>query len=218
MVLHATIDALVGDLDRAEIHVMEGVAVGQAAGLPEGTVTGVAGALLYTIRTAQGRVGELVPALADLVESQPGAPVWRVALGVALLRAGRLEEAQAPFDWLTADGCARIPPDIELPVTLCGLGQMCLPLPADEATVRAIYDQLSVHAGTFNWSGVSITDPNDLGLAGAAWALGRYDDADGHFAAAVELCERAGRPTVPGLDPPRLGPCPRCPGPGRRGP
>lgn len=190
--LHAMIDALVGDLDRAETEVMAGIAVGQAAGLPEGTFMGAAGALLYAIRTAQGRVGELVPALADLVESQPGAPVWRVALGAALVRAGRLEEAQEPFDWLTADGCARIPQDVEFPVTLCGLGLMCLSLPADEATVRAVYDQLAVHAGTFNWSGVSITDANDLGLGALAWALGRYDDADAHFAAAVALCERAG--------------------------
>ena len=54
LVLHAMIDAVVGDLDRAETHVMEGIAVGQAADLPEGTFMGAAGALLYAIRTAQG--------------------------------------------------------------------------------------------------------------------------------------------------------------------
>ena len=37
-------------------------------------------------------------------------------------------------------------------------------------------------------------DPNDLGLAMTAAAMGRHDDADRHFAAAIELCERAEAP------------------------
>ncbi len=188
----AMLHALVGEIDRAEATAYDAFAVGQSAGVSEANLMSALGALLYAIRTAQGRIGELVPTLEDLVRTMPGAPVWRVALAGALTRAGRLEEAQDPFDWLALDACARVPDDVEFPVTLCGLGRMCLTLRADDATAQAIYDGLAPHAGFLNWSGGSFTDPNDLGLAGAAWKLGRFDDADAHFAAAIELCERAG--------------------------
>ena len=55
-----------------------------------------------------------------------------------------------------------------------------------------LYEHLRPFAGTFNWSGQTITDANDLGLAVIAATLGRADDADRHFAAAIALCERAG--------------------------
>jgi hypothetical protein len=58
--------------------------------------------------------------------------------------------------------------------------------------MRDVYDRLAPFSGLFNWSGPTITDPNDLALAMAAAALGRHDAADRHFADAVALCERAG--------------------------
>jgi hypothetical protein len=103
-----------------------------------------------------------------------------------------MEEAAVPFDWLTADDCAPVPSDLAFPVTLSGLGRACLALEADRAIAASIYDQLLPHAGTFNWSFSIISQPNDLGLAGAAWAAGQFELADRHFAASVELCERVG--------------------------
>ena len=97
------------------------------------------------------------------------------------------------FDWLVADDCARVPSDINFPVTLCGLGSMCLRLDADEvdggvdlrpAAAPCRHLQLDVR--------VVVSEPNDLGLAGAAWVAGERDLAERHFAASVELCERAG--------------------------
>ena len=52
-------------------------------------ITATAGALLFAIRNDQGRIGEMIPAMEELVRTQPGAPVWRVALASALLRCGR---------------------------------------------------------------------------------------------------------------------------------
>ena len=57
--------------------------------------------------TLAAAVGEDKGTLEDLVESQPGAPVWRVALAGALSRSGDLDEAQVHFDFLARDGCAR---------------------------------------------------------------------------------------------------------------
>ena len=55
-----------------------------------------------------------------------------------------------------------------------------------------LYERLEPFAGRFNWSGQQVTDANDLGLAMLASLLQRAADADGHFAAALELGERAG--------------------------
>ena len=46
--------------------------------------------------------------------------------------------------------------------------------------------------GIFNWTGGTIGEGNDTGLAIAAELLGRPDDADRHHADAIALCERAG--------------------------
>ena len=111
-------------------------------------------------------------------------PPWRAA--------NRVEEARVHFDWLVADDFARVPSDTTFPVTLCGLGRLCLRLGVGEATAAAIYDRLLPHAGTFGWTFATVSQPHDLGLAGAAWAAGERDVAERHFAASVELCERAG--------------------------
>ena len=88
---------------------------------------------------------------------------WRRLWPWALIHCARVEEAQAPFDWLTVDD-ARGFPATHLPVTLSGLGRACLLLEADSATAASIYHQLLPHAGTFNWSSI-VSQPNDLGLA-----------------------------------------------------
>jgi hypothetical protein len=144
------------------------------------------------IRLCQGRVGELTDLLAQRVVESPGAPVWRVALAGALVESDRVEEARPHFDFLAADDCAGTPPDITFPVVVCGLGRMSYRVRPDAAVVRSIYEHLLPFSGFFNWTGGTIADANDLGLAMAAATLGDDDVADGHFAKAIELCERAG--------------------------
>ena len=190
--LRAMFASLAGDLDQAERYTMEAIEVGQTSDLTESMITGSAGGLIFATHYNRGRIGELVPAMEDLVRTQPGAPIWRLALAAALMRCGRLEEARVPFDWLAANDCARVPSDINFPLTLLGLGVGCLGLDADRAVAASIYDQLLPHAGTCNWGHVGVSQPNDLGLACAAFVAGEVDLADRHFAASVELCERAG--------------------------
>ena len=52
--------AFTGDLERAEQLATEAVELGQRAGRPDDAVIGSFGALLFQIRTGQGRLGELV--------------------------------------------------------------------------------------------------------------------------------------------------------------
>ncbi|MEO7573288.1 MAG: AAA family ATPase [Acidimicrobiales bacterium] len=190
--LRAMFASLAGNLDQAERDTMEAIEVGQTSDLTESMITGSAGGLLFATHYDRGRIGEMVPALEDLVRTQPGAPIWRLGLASALARTGRLEEARVLFDWLVADDCARVPSDIYFPTTLSGVGRLCLVLDADTAVAASAYHQLLPHAGTCNWGRVGVSRPNDLGLACAAFVAGEVDLADRHFTANAELCERMG--------------------------
>ena len=176
----------------AERLTIEGMQLAQQVDFPADVSSAFVGALFYAIRMSQGRIDELVDTIAGLVESQPGAPVWRVALCGALVESDRVEAAREHFMWLAADDCSRIPNDPQYPVTLNGLARVSFRLQPPEAMLQVIYERLLPFAGFFNWSGPTVNEANDLGLANAAARLDRPEDADRHFASAIALCESAG--------------------------
>ena len=96
--------------------------------------------------------------------------------------------------WLAENDCANVPRDVEYPVVLCGLGRMSYRVCPPEPVLLSIYERLLPFRGIFNWSGPSMTDANDIGLAQTAAALGRPDDADHFFTSGIELCERMPAP------------------------
>ncbi len=181
-----------GRLADAERLTLEAVQLSERADLPEGVIGAFLGGLFYYIRLNQGRSDELVGTLEGLVESQPGAPVWRVALAGALVECDRVEDARVHFMWLADDDCANVPPDVEYPVTMDGLARMAFRVQPPEAVLQSIHRHLLPFAGFMNWSGVGISGPNDLGLAMISAALGAYEDADRWFGTSLALCERAG--------------------------
>ncbi|MEX0665483.1 MAG: AAA family ATPase [Acidimicrobiia bacterium] len=185
-------EAFAGNLERAEALALECAEATRVADFPDDVIMAVLGAQLYMIRLCQGRVGELTELLAQRVVESPGAPVWRVALAGALVESDRVDEARPHFHALADDDCAGTPPDITFPVVVCGLGRISYRIKPDAAIVRSIYEHLAPFSGYFNWTGGTIADANDLGLAMAAATLGDDDAADTHFAKAIELCERAG--------------------------
>jgi class 3 adenylate cyclase len=184
--------AFCGDLDRAEQLANETIELGQRAGLSDATIIGFYGVYLYQIRTAQGRVAELIPLLEARVSENPDVPVWRVALGGALLESERLDEAMEHHLWLAENGCANVPHDAEYAVTVCGLGRQSYFLRPSETIMRDVYERLLPFAGLFGYSGPGMSDLADLGLAMNAAALDRHDDADRHFREGIAVCERAG--------------------------
>jgi hypothetical protein len=188
----AALAVFTGDLDRAEQLATEALELGRLAGRSDEAIIAVFGALIYLIRMSQGRSGELVPLVEARVEASPDVPVWRMALAGALAESDRVDEARVHFEWLAEDDWARVPRDVEYCVTMGGLGLMTYPVRPPEAITRDLYDRLTPFAGLFNWTGPTLTDPNDLSLAMTAATLQQHDTADGHFAAAIALCEGAG--------------------------
>jgi len=129
------------------------------------------------------------------VESTPDIPLMRLILAGAYIETDRLDDARPHYMWLADNKCANVPLDLEYPVTLCGLGRLAYDMRPPEPVVEYIYERLAPFAGTFNWSGQLVTDPNDFGLAMMAATLGRFEASDKHFAPAIALCERAGART-----------------------
>jgi predicted ATPase/class 3 adenylate cyclase len=180
-----------GELERAEQLANETLELGARAGMSDTVNIGAYGSLLYQIRTAQGRVGELVPLLETRIDANPDVPVWRVALAGALMESERYDEARVHHLWLAENGCANVPHDAEYAVTLCGLGRQSYFLRPSETIRRDVYQRLLPFAGLFGYSGPCMSDLADLGLAMNAAALDRHGDADRHFADGVAICERA---------------------------
>lgn len=184
--------AYLGELDRAEQLANEAFELGQRSGVSDDTNISFYGTYLYQIRTAQGRVGELIPLLEGRVEGNPDVPVWRIALAGALLESERYDEATEHHLWLAENSCANVPHDTEYAVTVAGLAREVYFLRPSESIMRDVYERTLPFAGLFGWSGAGMSDLADLGLAMNAAALGRPDDADRHFSEGIALCERAG--------------------------
>lgn len=181
-----------GELAQAETLAMECADAGRAADFDDDVIFSILGSQLYMIRLCQGRVGELTDLLAQRVEASPGAPIWRVALAGALVESDRVEEARPHFHFLADNDLAGTPPDIVFPVVVCGLGRLTYRIQPGDEIVQSVYEHLAPFTGLFNWTGGTIADANDLGLAMAAATLGKDDLADDHFQKGIDLCQRAG--------------------------
>ncbi len=191
MVASTMLAVHVGDLDRAETEAAAALHYAQEHGIA-GAAMGAYGGVIYNVRRAQGRSGELIALLEQMVESQPYLPVWRVALAGAGYFAGRTDVVREQFDWLVADEFARIPLDAEYPVTLCGLARLAPSVKPATEVCRFLYEALSPFAGIMNYTGGSIADASDIGLACVAAELGWTEVADGHYGDAIALADGAG--------------------------
>ena len=180
-----------GRLVEGERLTIDALAQATDSGLAPENISATVGSLFYAIRQGQGRLDELIPAIEELVTAQPGLPTWRLALAGAFYECDRYEEAREHYDWLVADECAVLRRDMMYPVNLCGLARMALYLQPPRPIMEFLYDALLPFAGIFNWTGGTIAEGNDTGLAIAAEVLGRHDDADQHHTDAIALCERA---------------------------
>lgn len=181
-----------GRLADAERMAVESIAVAQRADLPEEVIRSFLGGIFYYVRFHQGRLNELVDTLEGLVVDVPGAPVFRVALAGALVESDRVDDAREHYMWLVEDDFAKVPRDVEYPVTIDGLARLAYRVRPNDDVIRQVIDRLLPFSGFMNWSGVGISGPNDIGLAMSYAALGQHDDADRYFASTLELCERGG--------------------------
>src|SRR5439155_13921915 len=111
-----------GRIDDAEALAVEAVQLGQEAEDPDALL--IFGVQLSYVRREQGRLEELLSAVASFVDMYPALPAWRAALAVCHAELGHADEARQQYELLTAPGLDAIPDDFGRLVALACLAEV----------------------------------------------------------------------------------------------
>jgi tetratricopeptide (TPR) repeat protein len=146
----------------------------------------------YTLADFRGGLGELEPAIRELLAAYPARPVFRCVLAHLHARLGRLEEAKRVFDDLAEDRFSVLPFDQEWLFGMTLLAETCTFL-EDRDAAAVLYALLLPYAA---FNAVDVTEgftgsvSRYLGLL--ASTMSRPDDAARHFEDALALNETMG--------------------------
>jgi tetratricopeptide (TPR) repeat protein len=147
---------------------------------------------LFVIRRDQGRYGELVEPLREVVESQPHIPAWRVALAGLYCETDQLDEARAQMDGLAA-GDYGIALDWTWASAVASLAQVCGDL-CDRKVAALFHPRLQPVADQLGVTGISLVCYGSLAYPCGLFAacLERWDEAEHQFNQAIAVNERIG--------------------------
>ena len=183
---------LAGRFDDAERLIDEAAVLARRTGDPSDLHKLAAQTLM--LRREQGRLSEIEPVLRAWVEQHPEIPAWRCALADLFARLGRSEDARREFEVLaTSDFAVLSRTDSQWLVSLVLLAEVCVFL-EDEHRAEVLYKLLRPHThlnvvvGTTAFSRGS----TDRLLGSLAGILQRFQEAEAHFEAALEMHHRMG--------------------------
>jgi len=174
----------------AEQQVLATFELGRAGGQPDANMVRLA--QMFVMRRDQGRYGEQVEPLRQLVQAQPHLPVWGVTLAGLYCETDQLDEARAQVAMLAANGF-RLPVDWTWPSAVMSLAQVASDL-GDQTLAGHFYPQLQKVAGQVGVTGIGVVCYGSLALPCGLLAacLRRWDEADRYFGEAEAMNERIG--------------------------
>jgi tetratricopeptide (TPR) repeat protein len=183
---------IAGDFEAAEKLALSTLTVGRR-GQAENAMHYFAIAL-FNIRREQGRLGEVEEAVRGYIELYPAVPAWRCALAALHAELGRDELAREELGRLVAaGGVAGLPRDANWLIAVTLLADVVVRLRAVDLAAP-LYEALEPYAGRNVVVGRAATcngaAARFLGLL--ATALGEFDVAERHLAAALEMHESMG--------------------------
>lgn len=181
-----------GRFEEAEALIERNRELGRRAQTPDITYTGARVLQLFVLRREQGRLDEVEAPLARYVEEYPELIVFRCLLVALLCDLGRHDDVRDLLGELASDGLAHLPARQEWFFGAGLLAEVCARL-GDLANASTLYDLLLPYAGCnlLNWVEVCAgSTARYLGLL--ATAMSRWQDAQRHFDAAIEMDRRTG--------------------------
>ena len=188
LIFDATWAIVQGDLQAAEQGAIQAFELGTAVGESDALI--LFGALIGAVRLLQGRLGELAEQMVQLAGEPGGVAGWRAGAALALIEDGREDEAR---ELALAEDFRSMPWDQGWPVGAFWWAVVCSRLRLLERA-RELYELLAPFSG-------ELAAPPGTVAGTFAWALGtlaatlaHYEQAERHFAAAVEIDERFGAP------------------------
>jgi class 3 adenylate cyclase/tetratricopeptide (TPR) repeat protein len=184
-------ELLVGRIAESERLALEALQIGNDTGQPDALPIFVA--QLAMIRRDQGRLDELVDTLARAVADNPGIPGFGLLLALCCCELERYDEARAAFAPAAADGFASIPHDPVWSSSMT-MGAEVASILGDTDAAVVLTENLRSFAGMLAHNGCTTFGAIDRYLGLLAVTLGRYFEADAHFAAAAAIHSRIGAP------------------------
>jgi len=192
-VLRAMQQLLHGELDRVESTALAALPI--AARVPDSIAAGLLATLLFVLRREQGRLAEVEGPMRALIERFAAVPGPRAWLALLLVECGRAGEARHEVDRLAREGLATFVGTEGWRPSLAMLAEAVVAL-GDAANAARLYAELRPverHCLVLG-DGVLCLGPAARVLGSLAAVLGRWDEAEAHFARALELSQGLGSP------------------------
>ncbi len=182
---------LAGQVAESEALVRQALEIGQGTGEPDAPAHHAY--QLFWIRYDQGRLEEMEPILLEVLHSYPALSVSRPMLAALYGETARADEAGRYLGSLAAGGFDfAVGPLWASNVILCAI--TCAPL-RDATSAAALYPMIAPYAGQWCFPAAGMPlEVIDHHLGVLATVLGRFDEAEAHFAAAAATHERIGAP------------------------
>jgi DNA-binding winged helix-turn-helix (wHTH) protein/tetratricopeptide (TPR) repeat protein len=159
--------------------------------------TAPAGALplLFQLRRAERRLGEIVPDLGAAAARAPERALRRAMLGIASLEAGDRDAARRALEALVGPAHSAIRVDLEWLAAVAHLAEIACAL-GDERRGAILHDALAPYADrlVLAGSGTVALGPGAHFAGLAASAAGRHDEAVRRLEEAITLSRRFGAP------------------------
>jgi hypothetical protein len=150
---------------------------------------------LFVVRREQGRMEEMHPLVLAAVARRPGVMALRAYLAYCLAEIGDSDGARTELDEIATDGFSRLTRDITFTTSLAALAQTCGIIGATEHA-EPMYELLLPHEGHLAVAATAdvCVGSIDRHLGILAATHGRWDTAEAHYLAALQLEERVASP------------------------
>lgn len=181
---------LAGDTEEAELRANDALRMGNETGQPD--ILAFYGSQLHRIRWHQGRTAEIADFMAHVVSEIPDVPAFRGAAAHVLVEAERDREAAALLERETSLGFPGHD-DFLAPAYFDLWARVATALD-DAAAAAILYERLAPWSRLVVFTVPTVHGAVVHNLATLAAVLGRYGEADSHFATALEVHERLRAP------------------------
>jgi hypothetical protein len=179
---------LTGDTEQAEQFADAASAVGGESGQPD--ARSFYGAEMIGIRGQQGRLGELVPMIEHMTEINPDLVVFRATLAAGYLQAADPDGARRLLESAALD-LASVPYDVLWIFALANYAEVAAELRA-EGPARQLLELLAPFDDQVLFIGATAGSSVAYHCASLESVLGRYAEAERHFAMAADRHARGG--------------------------
>jgi tetratricopeptide (TPR) repeat protein len=181
---------IAGDTDRAEQLATEALHIGTDSGQPDASI--IFGAQLMIVCGQRGTMSELIPLIEQMAAETPDIPrgLFGSLLAKAHAEGDRIDDARGLLEEFADEG-------FELPLDQIWLTGMVDYADAaiecgDPKYAGPLFERLAPWGEQLPATGASALGPVNHYLGGLATILGRYEEADAHFARSAAFSDRVG--------------------------